>query len=337
MFSFFSLGKNRQQTHDDWLSEKEIEAALEFAVQQTDARIKALPRYQKRLRPAVATALRHLNELIGQIPGPFEVNRQTFGSNPQVHALFSSVDQIQQMVSHSDSARRYFEQQQPDTGHCYAMMTMRIEEKRAPGYALVGEMQHEVLQTTLGFGDHQLFKPAASEQAVRKDLRERAFELLVAGALSHLVDHKQQHHSLHAKQHRLRAELRSHQVADGELAFLMQEDAGRAAIIRQLHDELAATEAELSNIKARLGTLDDYLTLLTDYIGEPAGHCGLEPTSVCLTPLKVKLDDPSQGCNMVNFARIRIGEDHRAGVLVQLSRELLIERDTLLRQAHRSL
>jgi len=90
------------------LDEQDIERTIDIIVEQTDPRLRFVRAYRRKLRKPVVRSLVYADDLIGRIPGPFEVSRKTYGSDPQVNALFGSVDDIDTLFANSKMLRDFF-------------------------------------------------------------------------------------------------------------------------------------------------------------------------------------------------------------------------------------
>jgi hypothetical protein len=67
-----------------------IEAAIDRAVEGTDARLRLLPGYRKRLRVPVIHAIDQAVSLVDAIPAPLVAGRREHGEDPRLAAVFSS-------------------------------------------------------------------------------------------------------------------------------------------------------------------------------------------------------------------------------------------------------
>ena len=68
------------------IDEQDIERAIGIIVDETDPRLRLVRGYRKKLRKPVIRSLVYVDKLVTRIPGPFEISRKAFGSNPQVNA-----------------------------------------------------------------------------------------------------------------------------------------------------------------------------------------------------------------------------------------------------------
>ena len=77
-------------------------AVVEQVVDATEPKIRMLRGYRERLEGAVAQALGYVDEMVSRIPGVLDINRANFMNDARVHAIFSSVDQLEDTFHQSD-------------------------------------------------------------------------------------------------------------------------------------------------------------------------------------------------------------------------------------------
>ena len=68
------------------LDEQDIERAIDIVVEQTDPRLRFVRGFRRKLRKPVIRSLVYVDDLVTRIPGPFEISRKAYGSDPQVNA-----------------------------------------------------------------------------------------------------------------------------------------------------------------------------------------------------------------------------------------------------------
>lgn len=307
-----------------WLQPGEVERAIERAIDHTDPRLRLVGGYRRKLRPVVVQALDYTRGLIAHIPGPVDLERRAFGRDPRVQGYFASPDHLHEVLRDDRALGGFL----TDPAHgsadsCYALLVMEKEEKRTLGYAHDGHMlRGDVLQTVVNFTGHRFVKPAASPEAVRAELRERAFQHLVSAAVRRVADIREQRADLERRRIHLEMELRAQRARAGAMDALLDGDGAAAGHHAVLSRELAETTALLAQAARRLETLDDYLDLLQEVFSGAPDHCGLAEDSICINRMGVKDGrDGDRPCEQVPYADIRIGDRNRVGVLVRLPRE----------------
>jgi hypothetical protein len=89
-------------------------------------------------------------------------------------------------------------------------MLMVKRETESLGMGLRGDMLvREIRQTVVSFSRHHLFFPAASEDALRRDLRQRTLVFLATRALERIGELRTRRGELEEQRRRLQAQLRA--------------------------------------------------------------------------------------------------------------------------------
>jgi hypothetical protein len=169
--------------------------AVERAVDRVDPMLRLVPDYQRRLAPAVRRALDHGETLVAALPGPVDVHARAFGSDPLVHAFFSTPDDIAQTLGRSQEVRAYLAAPSHQLADSfYGLLGARRREKNVMGIAMLGEVMHaDVPQTLLYFADHTLRAIGADLDETRRHLRLAGFDSLADGYIAHRKEANDRH------------------------------------------------------------------------------------------------------------------------------------------------
>jgi hypothetical protein len=300
----------------------ELDRYVDLSVDTIDPRLRAVPHYKRRLRSAVATSLSYASDLIQNIPGPLEVCRRAFTTDPQVRAFFVSVDHMQEVFGDSQEVRTFFEHPlNAGQQACYAFMVMNRRDSHTLGVELEGDcLRREVAQTRVSFTNHRVVKPTGSEAAVRHQLCERALRNLIGEALGYIASRQNHRYALAARRTELRTKRKRREVRFHALQGL-HADCEQDAECHALDLELAEVQRALDASAARLTTLDDTLEQLCVVLHHPSEHCRLERRSVRVDNLGVQVDEQSsRSGHDVSYADIHVGPVERAGVIVRYPR-----------------
>lgn len=160
-----------------------LQERIDRAANIVDPRIRQLSGYEKKLAPAVASAFDYCERLAFAVPGPFHINRATFASDPLVHALFGSADDIAVMLASSQPLRDYLTAH-PDVSDrpVFALLGVRCHLNAGFGTQLVGDIiKRDEPQTTLSFSDHTLMEPAADLDSLHQRLAMTFFDGMLKG------------------------------------------------------------------------------------------------------------------------------------------------------------
>lgn len=167
----------------------DLERALDRVAEGVDPVLRTAPGFERHLRAPVGEALAYCHQLTTRLPGPLVIDRPAFASDPLVHALFATADDIDAMLGRSQAVRDFLvEPEALESDHFYALLAARWHEKTQFGLALQGEVIHaDVPQRVLVFGDHTLVEPASDLATLRQRLCCRGLGSLLDTFRDHLA------------------------------------------------------------------------------------------------------------------------------------------------------
>ncbi|MGE5153103.1 MAG: hypothetical protein ACM3ST_03720, partial [Bdellovibrio bacteriovorus] len=167
-----------------------IEQAIERAVDGTDPRLRLVPGYRKRLRQPVIHAADQVIALVDRIQAPLSAGIDGYQNDYRLAALFASADEMLQVFSRDRALAAYL-----STGEgrgaerVTALLLARREERNILGMDLVGDqVRRDVAQVSVSFSGHHLLDPRTSEEETRRFLKRRAFDHILALALSEITE-----------------------------------------------------------------------------------------------------------------------------------------------------
>jgi hypothetical protein len=246
--------------------------ALERIAALVDPFLKSAPGFEHKLAAPAHHALGYCEGLVAALPGPIDVGRHTFGSDPLVHALFATADDVGAMLGSSQAVRDYLDDPASRQGdHFYALLAARRQEKRQLGMSRQGDLlQADVPQTVLYFCDHILVEPQGDLDATRIRLRNAAFDSLLKSFHAHLAALRQEKEHLSAQSSAERAHLT---VLRG----------------RSDDEEFTVSTRHLAELDAQLRAVAE--SLLPDQLEEALAAFLLKPEiSLRLDPVTLKVD-----------------------------------------------
>lgn len=175
-----------------------VQAALERILQWVDPMVRAAPRLEKHLTDAVAHALAYCQNVVGQLPGPLAINRQSFSLDPLIHALFATPADIGEMLGRSEAVRDFLGRSESwAENEFYALLAARRRQKTQFGMAQQGEViRNDVPQKVLYFSDHILIEPHCDLQVTRERLCWQALESLMRTFNNHVEQLRQDRETL---------------------------------------------------------------------------------------------------------------------------------------------
>jgi hypothetical protein len=251
----------------DWLKPKprpdaETLALIEHTVATVDPLLKSVGSHERILAPSVRGAFDYCERVALAIPGPFPITRTAFATDPLVHALFGSADDIAAMFANSRCVREHLLEMTPGSGsQCCALLGMRHRESVGFGVRITGEIiRADEPQRTLYFTDHTLAEPAPDVDAAQRRLARAMFDGLLKGFVAHVEDVRMRRRQLREEQ-----------------ALARVRAAGAANTRRQaeLQERLVATADALQPPRL-IETL--------------AGYLAAPEASLRLTPIKLSVD-----------------------------------------------
>ena len=166
-----------------------IERATEHVVDGTDARLRSVIGYRRKLRPAVERAVDYVIELADSLPPAVEFRKRQYSIDPRLRAFFASPEQLREVVSASPAIRGYPSRgRRPVTDRISAGLGTEREERKVLGMDFAGEtLRRDVEQVVVNFCNHRFVAVTDDETATRRELKKRAFDNLIATALRRIV------------------------------------------------------------------------------------------------------------------------------------------------------
>lgn len=260
-----------------------VDAAVERAIERVEPRLRLLPGYPARYRKAVAHGLEYARALAARIPGPVELNAETFNRDPGIHAMFVSLQEVMTGLCLSQEMREY-RSAHPLQNEVYALLGTRRWEKNVLGMEMDGDvLRRDVPQVVVYFNGHTLASPAPTEAEAREAMAWSFFD----GLLKHV------RRRIDA---RLVEKIELEQARDELLARMRGRPPAERAALQAEHDALFARQ----NALARKLDMSTWSADFDAILLEPEQHLYLTEVSMRLDSMGVirKPDDPVQSIPM---------------------------------------
>ena len=302
--------------------------AIDAVIAGTDPRIRTLSGYRKKLRPAIKTSILYAQRIVDQIPGPVVLAASNYGTDPTVHACFSSVKDLQSLLAQSSQLHELFRDARNGKTRCaYAFLASRRREKKVFAPALVnGKIQRDVAQTLVSYTNRRIVAISHSGYLARRQLIRRAFSDLIASAMEHLetlpgwrgtTTRNTQKQRLHLQALRGKRDGLEDLIDGSE-----QHDRTLAALEQMQTTEPGTALGTATNEPAAAVTLDDYLDRIIEVFAHPEKHLKLSLNSIHLTRMNRKLAAGEQpDLNEIRMADARNSRgDHISFIAVRIPR-----------------
>lgn len=286
--------KNRPAQFDpDSLSSEMTVRAIEKAVALTNPRLKLVRSYQECLAPAVDISIGHIRDLVLALPPPIEVSLAGWSADPALRAFFVSASDISSTVGRSNGLRTLFGKFPALQEACF-VLRMVYGEQRVLGMALQGEvLQREVMQTVVGFSQHQARICGPEEPEVRRLLGAQAYEYLVAQALSELGEERSERRELESNRALLRSRLRLLQQQGPGLGSVFGSAPASAGEQLKLEAELLENERQMDALGSSTTLLESELETLREVLEHPQRYLCVEQKRLRLSTMNVVVDETS--------------------------------------------
>jgi len=328
-----SLARRKAAKVDARARDNELRVAIEHVVDQINPKLRAVSGYRKKLKPAVERSLAYSARLVEQLPAAVEVNGKAWSTDPTVRAFFSGVGDLQRVYSRSDEVHEYFDRH-ADQESCYALLSMLCRERSVLGMEMHGDvMRRDVRQTSVSFTDHRVVKPASSQDALRKELEQRAFEALVTYALECITELVSSRSSLQEQRQLLDMQLRLAHAKRASLTPLLEGKGGEVIDIEALRVQHQQAGEALEQLRASLTTLEDYIERISEVLGDPQAHLRVGRVSMRLSKMNIKLEGAAsaEDGHQLELTEVSLGENLKRILLItRFPRDELLARQDFL-------
>jgi len=295
-----------------------VEQAVDAIIEAVDPRLRLMPRYRQKLAPAATRSIHFLRSLAPRLPGPIELSRAAWATDPYINAFFATGADVQMLLDRSTALDEFFNE--PANIRCdaaYSVLAMRREERNVLASALVdGELRGDVAQTTVGFTTHTLFGIAGEPSVTRGLLGEAILKRVAGLALERIVAVRDRATELEMRKSVVATRLRMLNLRRGGLQQLATGEPDPSAEIAALERELKAASKDHMEIKASLATLNHSFDQIEAVLGEPAQNLGMDTIELRVSHTGYKLNAASrETATDLRLNELWIGSNLRAVIV----------------------
>jgi hypothetical protein len=313
-----------------------IKMAIERAVDGTDSRLRAFPGYRKVLREPVVHAIDHVVALVDSIPAPVLAGADGYRNDFRLAALFASGEEMLQVFSRDRVLSQYLSGADGrGAEHVTALLLAHREERSIFGMDLAGEqVRRDVAQVAVNFAGHHLLEPRTAEEECRRFLKRRAFDHLLALALTEITEARAQRADLMGQRDLLLRKLQC--LKRGALTF-DRPDSGQKGEAG-LQSELDAVSRQLQELGLDTGVLKAHLEVVAAQLWEAERQLWTEEIELCLNSMNIRRDPGDPTGRQIVLREIRDARGARAVVLpVTIAPRDLPRREDVVTAAERYL
>ena len=243
LLSFLGFGNNKNKVE---ITDNLI-AAAQLAKTELDNKnnyFKTLDNedFCKKYAVELAQVFACCDTLMSKIPNVLELNKNNFNTQPLIHLLFASADDMFNIIGASDSMRNFANNNEyiflPDENNIYAFLIADKKIKKQFGVAEVdGKIVNDVMQNILYFENEYFATAMATDlEKLKNKLRLRFVFLLIQKYIKTIEVLKQQKENLRS------------QIELEKSKLLVNKNLPEITIIQKNVDELDTKYKEISKI-----------------------------------------------------------------------------------------
>jgi hypothetical protein len=270
-----------------------LKEALDLAVDVVDPRLKVLPRYAERLRPALLASIRHLRAVLTGIGTVHEASADAWSADPVVRAVFPRPTDVAAIISRSREVQKFF-RTNPAAVEVYGVVGMAFEEKHVLAPALQdGVLRQDVMRTQLSFSDHKVVLVGPDLDALRRVTGRAMFNQLLLSTVEQLSAKEKQRRDLGMARAMLQARLRMLKRHDVTIAAAFDDvaPADPTAEISSLEEELGRTSGAIGELGGGVDALDKELEMLANVLTHTGDVLQLSRRKLRIDQFNTVLDD----------------------------------------------
>lgn len=300
--------------------EKMLRQATEKVVQVADPGIRQASGYRKKLQSQVSDAMEYFRSLIDAIPGPVVLSKGRYHLDPIVKALFSSPDEIEELLRISPEIMALREQ--GATGDAVALLTMQLQEKTIFGHQQVGKiLMRDVAQRAVSFVDHRIVAPSHDMNTTKAGIAWRGLEVLATVAMEEITTLRARKAELLEKREYLRAAQKILSGKNRSLGMFATPDPDKLEELHKAEKALTEVESELADLQKQIAYPEQSLEHLERIMQKPDDMLKVQNQTFSLNWMGVRVDGASESeGDTINLAEFSLQEElRRSAVMVSFA------------------
>ena len=288
-----------------------VTRAIERAIDSTDCRMRILPGYAKKIRPAVLHAMKHVVQLVDSLAPPVPMTANTWNQEITMLAMFSSGERLEE-IRMRDPAYRDFTAASayPSNTPLTALLLANYSEKHTFGVDLINDnVMSDVPLTIISFDEHRLLGLANNEVETRRLLKARAYDYLLTLVLEKITAVREKREDMVARKKLLRAKLDVLARGGGSLSAEAY-GADRMQLqqkLEQIETGLADMGADDTVLQQHLDIVKETLLLAEQQLWLACAILYMDPSHILRSPEHPKADAvPLQMLHDANGRRLAV-------------------------------
>ncbi len=290
---------------------------IDRILSETKTKIPLVPHYRRQLKEPVRLALKTIDEMTAQIPGPEQLDPVLWGKSPVLQAVFTGPDAFSRWMDSCIALQNAFKQNHSD--ELFGLLVAQYKEKTSLGVAIVGEIvQKDVLQQSVYFENPRIVVPRPDLETAKKELRHRIIVMLFTRELDEIADLKSLTEELKRQQDILEIKL---SMGKKQGAVKKTDD----KTLREARQIIDAIDREIEGLGRNPDTPESHLEHVTEVLMNIKRHLEIKPFILRLNSLGVRVTASSpEPFDEISFAECTFTGDHKRAVIwVQINRSSL--------------
>ena len=289
-----------------------IEAAIQRAIDATDRRLHALSDVRKRLTPGVVKAVDHVVKLVDSLAAPVAATAENHARDPRLNVLFANPERMIEVLAKDTTVNEARSELKTDTA--FGLLVAHMSRRTVLASDMVdGDIRQDVMQTVVSFDEHQILEVSADLEQTRRQLKRRAFDVILRQVLETLEERQQQQTELKSQ----------HGLLMRKLGLLQQagwnfESGDSRPDTVALEKELQHVEDELLALGDATKTLPIHAELVQKALVDAATLLSLDKPTLYLDRRSVERKAGQEGAQAVELQILRDRKgNERAALLIQ--------------------